>query len=394
MLRRVRALGGAAAVTLGNHDLHLLALAHGFGRQKRDDTLSEILAAPDRDSLLDWLARLPLCVEDRALNLCMLHAGLSPQWDMPTARRCAREFERALRREPSTLFENMYGDQPDRWDEALKGAERLRYIVNCFTRLRYVDAEGRLELHAKGAPKKAQRGSLIPWYEAPQARWRGTRLVVGHWSTLGFFRNADVTALDTGCVWGGRLDRTSAGRAGCGAGAGGLQLVPPRSRGVKRGRRRAAARSRGSRPRYNGRMHIFPPFDLRAWIDQNRDLLKPPVGNKLLFEDGEFIVMAVGGPNSRKDFHHDPGPEFFFQIEGDMVLEDHSVGPDRSMYPSAPARSFCCPPRLRIHLSGPREASASSWSGGADRMSWTASRGIARTAAIACIWSAWRSTTS
>ena len=205
VLRRVRALGGAAAVTLGNHDLHLLALAHGFGRQKRDDTLSEVLAAPDRDSLLDWLARLPLCVEDRALNLCMLHAGLSPQWDMPTARRCARELERALRREPSTLFENMYGDQPDRWDEALKGAERLRYIVNCFTRLRYVDAAGRLELHAKGAPKKAQRGSLIPWYEAPQARWRGTRLVVGHWSTLGFFRNADVTALDTGCVWGGSL---------------------------------------------------------------------------------------------------------------------------------------------------------------------------------------------
>jgi bis(5'-nucleosyl)-tetraphosphatase (symmetrical) len=205
VLRRVRALGGAAAVTLGNHDLHLLALAHGFGRQKRDDTLSEVLAAPDRDSLLDWLARLPLCVEDRALNLCMLHAGLSPEWDMPTARRCAREFERALRREPCTLFENMYGDQPDRWDEALKGAERLRYIVNCFTRLRYVDAEGRLELHAKGAPKKAQRNSLIPWYEAPQARWRGTRLVVGHWSTLGFFRNADVTALDTGCVWGGSL---------------------------------------------------------------------------------------------------------------------------------------------------------------------------------------------
>ena len=121
VLRRVRALGGAAAVTLGNHDLHLLALAHGFGRQKRDDTLSEVLAAPDRDSLLDWLARLPLCVEDRALNLCMLHAGLSPQWDMPTARRCAREFERALRREPSTLFEDMYGDQPDRWDEDLKG---------------------------------------------------------------------------------------------------------------------------------------------------------------------------------------------------------------------------------------------------------------------------------
>jgi bis(5'-nucleosyl)-tetraphosphatase (symmetrical) len=205
VLRRVRALGDAASVTLGNHDLHLLALAHGFGRQKRDDTLSDILSAPDRDSLIDWLVQRPLCVEDRALNLCMLHAGLSPQWDMPTARRCAREFEQALRREPSTVFEKMYGDQPDRWDESLKGAERLRYIVNCFTRLRYVNAEGRLELNAKGSPKKTQRGSLIPWYEAREARWRGTRLVVGHWSTLGFFRNDDVTALDTGCVWGGSL---------------------------------------------------------------------------------------------------------------------------------------------------------------------------------------------
>jgi bis(5'-nucleosyl)-tetraphosphatase (symmetrical) len=205
VLRRVRALGAAAAVTLGNHDLHLLALAHGFGRQKRDDTLADVLAAPDRDSLLDWMTHLPLCVEDRTLNLCLLHAGLSPQWDMPMARRCAREFEQALRRDPSTLFEKMYGDQPDRWDETLKGAERLRYIVNCFTRLRYVDAEGRLELHAKGAPGKAQRNSLIPWYEARGARWRGTHLIVGHWSTLGFFRNADVTALDTGCVWGGSL---------------------------------------------------------------------------------------------------------------------------------------------------------------------------------------------
>ena len=100
----------------------------------------------------------------------------------------------------------MYGDEPDRWDETLQGAERLRYIVNCFTRLRYVDADGPATSFAPRArPRKAQRGSLIPWYEAPDAPWRGTRLVVGHWSTLGFFRNADVTALDTGCVWGGSL---------------------------------------------------------------------------------------------------------------------------------------------------------------------------------------------
>ena len=192
-------------MTLGNHDLHLLAVAHGFGRLKRDDTLSQVLSASDRDGLIEWLAHRPLCAEDRALNLCLLHAGLSPQWDMPAARRCAREFEQALRRNPSKLFKQMYGDEPALWDDALEGAERLRYIVNCFTRLRYVDSQGRLELQAKGSPRKAQRGSLIPWYEAPHARWRGTRLVFGHWSTLGFFRNADVAALDTGCVWGGSL---------------------------------------------------------------------------------------------------------------------------------------------------------------------------------------------
>jgi bis(5'-nucleosyl)-tetraphosphatase (symmetrical) len=205
VLRRVRAMGEAASVTLGNHDLHLLAVAHGSGRLKRGDTLSDILAAPDRDRLLEWLAHRPLCVEDRALNLCLLHAGLSPQWDMPAARRCAREFEQALRRDPSKLFKHMYGDEPDLWDESLEGAERLRYIVNCFTRLRYVDAEGRLQLQVKGSPRKTQRGSLIPWYEAPQAGWHGTRSVFGHWSTLGFFRNADVIGLDTGCVWGGSL---------------------------------------------------------------------------------------------------------------------------------------------------------------------------------------------
>jgi bis(5'-nucleosyl)-tetraphosphatase (symmetrical) len=204
-LRRVRALGGSAAVVLGNHDLHLLALAHGFGRKKRDDTLDDILRARDRDGLIEWLAHRPLCVEDPALNLCLVHAGLSPQWDMPTARRCAREFEQALRRDPAKLFKQMYGDDPALWQESLEGADRLRYIVNCFTRLRYVDPTGRLELDAKGSPRKAQRGSLLPWFEAPNAPWRGVRVVFGHWSTLGFFRNADVIGLDTGCVWGGSL---------------------------------------------------------------------------------------------------------------------------------------------------------------------------------------------
>jgi len=205
VLRRIRALGDAATVTLGNHDLHLLAVAYGFAHLRSGDTLDDILAAPDRGGLLEWLSGRPLLHDDRALNACMLHAGLAPQWDLAKARRCAREFEGALRRDPETLLERLYGDQPDRWDDALEGAERLRFIVNCFTRLRYVDADGRLMLRAKGSPKKTQTPSLIPWFEAREARWRGPRIVFGHWSTLGFFQDAGVTGLDTGCVWGGTL---------------------------------------------------------------------------------------------------------------------------------------------------------------------------------------------
>ena len=205
VLRRIRSLGAAAAVTLGNHDLHLLALALGRARQRSDDTLDEILAAPDRDALIGWLLGCPLLHEDESSNLAMLHAGLSPQWDMKTARACARQFERTLQQRPEWLFDTMYGDLPDRWNPQLDGADRHRFIANCFTRLRFVDSEGRLALKAKGAPKKAVSKALIPWFDAADAQWRGRHIVFGHWSTLGFFRNSDVTALDTGCVWGGKL---------------------------------------------------------------------------------------------------------------------------------------------------------------------------------------------
>ena len=205
VLRRIRALGDAATVILGNHDLHLLAVAYGGARLRSDDTLDAVLAAPDRTALLEWLQERPLLHEDAKLNVCMVHAGLAPQWDLNQARHCAHELERALRRNPEKLFERLYGDQPDRWDDDLEGEERLRFIANCLTRLRYVDADGRLALRAKGSPKKTQTKSLIPWFEAADARWRGSRVVFGHWSTLGYLSNADVTSLDTGCVWGDRL---------------------------------------------------------------------------------------------------------------------------------------------------------------------------------------------
>ena len=205
VLRRIRALGAAATVTLGNHDLHLLAVAHGAASLKRGDTLDAILAAPDRDALLEWLLAQPLLHVDPARSLALVHAGLPPEWDLATAQGCAREFGDALRRDPAAVFSTLYGDQPDRWDPRLAGADRLRFICNCFTRLRCLDPEGRLALRAKQSPRKAAAAGLVPWFAAPGARWRGTRIVFGHWSTLGYLRNADVVGLDTGCVWGGSL---------------------------------------------------------------------------------------------------------------------------------------------------------------------------------------------
>jgi bis(5'-nucleosyl)-tetraphosphatase (symmetrical) len=205
VLRRVRSLGAAATTVLGNHDLHLLAVSMGKAKQKSGDTLQAVLEASDRSSLLDWLTTLPLLHEEPELNLAMVHAGLAPQWDMTLARQCARESEKLLRRSPEKFFDTLYGDEPNLWDKGLSGDDRLRFIVNCYTRLRYVDADGRLELSAKGSPKKIQSKSLIPWFEVDDARWHGPRLIFGHWSTLGFFRDAHVTSLDTGCVWGDRL---------------------------------------------------------------------------------------------------------------------------------------------------------------------------------------------
>ena len=205
VLRRVRALGAGASVVLGNHDLHLLAASCGKARLREGDTLAPVLAAPDAPALLDWLAGCELMHEDAALGTCMVHAGLAPQWDLSMAGLCAREIEQALRGDREQFFSRLYGDEPDRWDPALCGEDRLRFMVNCFTRMRFVDADGRLMLKAKGSPKKMQGTSLIPWYEAHSARWRGARVVFGHWSTLGFFNDGAITALDTGCVWGDAL---------------------------------------------------------------------------------------------------------------------------------------------------------------------------------------------
>lgn len=207
VLRRVRALGTAAITVLGNHDLHLLALASNAGEPFKDqDTLDDVLAAPDADELLGWLRTRPLLHHDAALGYALVHAGLAPQWNLELAERCARELESALREEDSAraLFAHMYGNRPDRWDDRLEGFDRLRFITNCLTRLRFCDSEGRIDLKFKGSMADAPPG-LYPWFRAPGRQSRDLNIVCGHWSALGFYRGDGVLAIDTGCVWGGKL---------------------------------------------------------------------------------------------------------------------------------------------------------------------------------------------
>lgn len=205
VLRFVKGLGGSAISVLGNHDLHLLALAAGNTKHKDADSLDPVLKAPDRDELMHWLRHLPLLHSDNALGFHMLHAGLPPQWDMATASACARELEAALQGDEHLAFLlDMYGNKPKKWSPALKGIDRLRFITNCFTRLRYCDQAGNLRLKEKGPPG-SQKAGLIPWFEHPQRASRDARIVFGHWSTLGYHIANNTWALDTGCLWGGAL---------------------------------------------------------------------------------------------------------------------------------------------------------------------------------------------
>ena len=211
-LREVRGLGDRATVVLGNHDLHLLAMAWTPATvRKREPELEAVLAAPDADELLCWLAARPLLHRDDTVGWTLIHAGLAPQWTLADAEACAREVEAALRNDAAGFLGRMYGDRPDQWSAGLAGAERQRFAVNCLTRLRYVDADGRLLLDLKGPVADAPQGAL-PWFRHPARRTRESRFVFGHWSALGYLAEDGIRCLDAGCVWGGslcalRLDR-------------------------------------------------------------------------------------------------------------------------------------------------------------------------------------------
>jgi bis(5'-nucleosyl)-tetraphosphatase (symmetrical) len=204
-LRYVRSLGDNAITVLGNHDLHLLALALGAKRKpKSGDTLEDVLNARDRDVLIEWLLTRPLAHFDETSGDLLVHAGVVPQWSVDQTLSLAREVEAALRSNPRTLFNTMYGDEPDQWSDSLEGADRLRFAINVLTRLRVCTADGRIDLKMKG-PASEIRAPYRAWFEHEKRRTRDARVIFGHWSALGLVQRHNVIGLDTGCVWGGAL---------------------------------------------------------------------------------------------------------------------------------------------------------------------------------------------
>ena len=205
-LRRVYALRDNVHTVLGNHDLHLLAVAQGSTDSRRKDTLTDILEAPDRNALLGWLQDCPLLIDIPEHQAVMTHAGIPPLWTLSQARERAREVEQVLRgTQVGEYFAHMYGNQPAGWDDALQGPERWRVITNHFTRMRFVNLAGELDLATKGEADAPPAG-FMPWFQHPDRQVTDTRILFGHWAALeGNTHVAGVDALDTGCVWGGSL---------------------------------------------------------------------------------------------------------------------------------------------------------------------------------------------
>ncbi len=207
VLRRCMRHDGALRSLLGNHDLHLLAAAHGARKPSRRDTLASVLDAPDRAALLQWVRQQPLARthEHGGQALLMVHAGVLPAWSAADALAYAGEVQAVLRGSDLPAFlQAMYGNTPDRWSDSLAGTDRLRVIVNALTRLRFCSAEGVMDFDSTESASAAPAG-LMPWFDVPGRRAAGTLIAFGHWSTLGWLERRDLLGLDTGCVWGGCL---------------------------------------------------------------------------------------------------------------------------------------------------------------------------------------------
>ncbi len=205
-LRYVKSLGKSALTVLGNHDLHLLALANDIRfSDNRFDSLWKILGKEDCDELIDWLRFRPLAHYSKKLNTLMVHAGVPPKWSVKKTLARAAEVEAALQSDDYVSFlKEMYSNKPAQWSGKLDGNARLRYIVNALTRMRMLDQHGGLEFTFSGPPENAP-DRLTPWFDVKTAKWHGTRIVFGHWSALGLIVESGLIAVDTGCVWGRQL---------------------------------------------------------------------------------------------------------------------------------------------------------------------------------------------
>ncbi|SPA50726.1 Diadenosine tetraphosphatase (fragment) [Cupriavidus taiwanensis] len=196
-------MGDGIETVLGNHDIHLLAVASGVRKKGRHDTLDDILAAPDRNDLLTWLRHRPLALLEN--NFLLVHAGVLPQWTAAQVIDLAHEVEEQLQGPNWQGFlADIFGNTPDRWHDGLRGIDRHRVVVNALTRLRYCTIDGVMDFKAKDGPGKAPEG-FMPWFDVPGRRTEAVTVVCGHWSTLGLVMRPNLMALDTGCVWGGKL---------------------------------------------------------------------------------------------------------------------------------------------------------------------------------------------
>lgn len=201
-LRTIKSLGDRARSVLGNHDLHLLAVANGIRKSGKSDTINEILDAPDREELLDWLRYRPMAIREQ--NYLLVHAGVAPQWSAEKTVALAQEVECALRGDNWVEFlRQMYGNTPTNWDDSLEGPERLRCIVNVLTRIRYCLSDGSMEFTMTG--QQATLPGYLPWFDLPQRQSDDVTILFGHWSSLGLMMHANAIGLDTGCLWGGKL---------------------------------------------------------------------------------------------------------------------------------------------------------------------------------------------
>ena len=228
VLRFVADLGDGARVVLGNHDLHLVASAYGARRLRDRDTFQDVLDAGDGETLVDWLRRQPPAHLDPERGVVMVHAGIAPAWTIDEAFGYAAELSRALRTpDPLRLLTHLYGNKPDEWQDALAGYDRLRFITNAFTRMRYCHADGKLDF-SETRPPGDQDPSLTPWFTLRDGDADRVRIVFGHWATLqlrtALPRRLHVRHVDTGCVWGGsltalRLDDDREFRVACKGGA-------------------------------------------------------------------------------------------------------------------------------------------------------------------------------